>query len=90
MELILSQNIAKLLKREFRRQNMADCIFCGKETRNGFIAGPCSFCASTAFMDRHRRIIDKHDPLDPKNWHYEPKSDGNKAIYTYLPLKGLK
>lgn len=41
-------------------------------------------------MERHRAVIDANDPLDPDNWHYKPASDGNKAIRTYLPLKGLQ
>lgn len=43
-----------------------------------------------AFNERHRAILDAHDPLDRNNWSYKPASDGNKAIRTYLPLKGLK
>lgn len=43
-----------------------------------------------AFNERHRAILDAHDPMDRDNWEYIPKSDGNKEIRIYLPTRGLK
>lgn len=46
--------------------------------------------AAKAFNERHRDVLDAHDPMDRENWEYIPKSDGNKEIRIYLPTKGLK
>lgn len=70
-------------------------MFCGadKAGADGRIFrmdGDCGFCLAREFNERHRAVLDAHDPFDRTNWEYYPAHDGNPKRLVYIPTKGLK
>lgn len=73
--------------------NKCDCMFCGKESASGFIAGECGFCAGRAEQDDLRRYLDHYriDPRDKQHWiRVGNPRDQQPAHLVFLPLRDMR